>query len=39
MVAQLSPTLAADGGLPIAGLLKRVAPELRARLLKEFFLA
>jgi hypothetical protein len=39
MVAQLAPTMAADGGLPVAGLLNRVTPELRARLLKEFFLA
>jgi len=39
MVGQLAPTQAADGGLPIAGLLLRVAPELRTRLLKEFFLA
>jgi glycine cleavage system H protein len=39
MVAQLAPTMAADGGLPVAGLLKRVNPEIRARLLKEFFLA
>lgn len=39
MVAQLAPTMAADGGLPIAGLLTRVTPEVRAKLLKEFFLA
>ena len=38
MVAQLAPTMAADGGLPLAGLLTRVAPELREKLAKEFFL-
>ena len=38
MVAQLAPTMAADGGLPVAGLLARVAPELREKLAKEFFL-
>lgn len=38
MVAQLAPTMAADGGLPLAGLLARVTPELRQRLAKEFFL-
>jgi len=38
MVAQLAPTMAADGGLPLAGLLVRVAPELRQKLAKEFFL-
>lgn len=39
MVTQLAPTLAADGGVPVAGLLTRVTPEVRAKLLKEFFLA
>jgi len=39
MVAQLAPTMAADGGLPLAGLLARVTPELREKLAKEFFLA
>ena len=38
-VAQLAPTMAADGGLPAPGLLMRVTPELRQKLLKEFFLA
>ena len=38
MVAQLAPTMAADGGLPLAGLLARVTPELRQKLAKEFFL-
>ncbi len=39
MVAQLAPTMAADGGLPTTGLLTRVAPELREKLVKEFLLA
>jgi glycine cleavage system H protein len=39
MTAQLAPTMAADGGLPLAGLLTRVSPELREKLVKEFFLA
>jgi hypothetical protein len=39
MVAQLAPTMAADGGLPMPGLLMRVTPELRQKLVKEFFLA
>ena len=39
MVAQLAPTMAADGGVPLPGLLARVAPELREKLAKEFFLA
>ena len=38
MVSQLAPTMAADGGSPMAGLLTRVEPELRERLAKEFFL-
>ena len=39
MVAQLAPTMAADGGLPVSGLLTRVEPELREKLAKGFFLA
>lgn len=39
MVPQMSPAMAADGGLPEAGLLMRVEPAVRASLLKEFFLA
>lgn len=39
MVSQLAPTMAADGGLPMAGLLQRVSTELRGKLVKEFFLA
>ncbi len=39
MVAELAPAMAADGGVPIAGLLARVEPEIRKKLLAEFFLA
>lgn len=39
MVGQLAPTMAADGGLPVVGLMTRVNPEVRERLAKEFFLA
>ncbi|HEX3322716.1 MAG TPA: glycine cleavage system protein H [Terriglobales bacterium] len=38
MVAQLAPTMAADGGVPIPGLLARVEPDVRQKLIKEFFL-
>ena len=38
MVAQLVPTMAADGGVPMAGLLARVEPDVRQKLIKEFFL-
>lgn len=39
MLAQLSPTLAQDGGLPLAGILAQVNPELRQKVIKEFFLS
>ena len=39
MVAQLSPTMAADGGVPLPGLLMRIAPEVREQVAREFFLA
>jgi hypothetical protein len=39
MLAPLSPALAQDGGLPVGGLLARVTPELREKLVKEFFLS
>lgn len=39
MVSQLAPTMVADGGVPMPGLLMRVAPELREALVKEFLLA
>ena len=38
MVAELAPAMAADGGVPVAGLLARVEPEVRQKVLKEFFL-
>lgn len=34
-----SPALAQDGGSPIGGLLPRLTPELRQKVLKEFFLS
>src|ERR1022692_2392655 len=34
-----SPALAQDGGHPISGLLPRLAPELRQKVVKEFFLS
>ena len=39
MVAQLAPTMAADGGIPVAGLLARLEPSVRKQVGKEFFLA
>jgi hypothetical protein len=39
MVTQLAPTTAADGGVPMPGLLMRVTAELREKLAKEFLLA
>jgi glycine cleavage system H protein len=39
MVPQMSPALAADGGVPVSGLLSRVDEDVRQKLLKEFFLA
>ena len=39
LVAQMAPTMAADGGLPVAGLLSRVPVEVRQQLAKEFFLS
>jgi glycine cleavage system H lipoate-binding protein len=39
MVPQLAATMAADGGLPVEGLLMRVSAEVRQELVKEFFLA
>ena len=38
MLAQTSPALAQDGGLPLRGLLGRVPQDLRQKLVKEFFL-
>jgi glycine cleavage system H lipoate-binding protein len=39
MVPQMAGAMAADGGLPVAGLLRRLEPEVRKNLLTEFFLA
>ena len=39
MVPQMEGAMVADGGLPVAGLLRRLEPEVRNNLLKEFFLA
>jgi glycine cleavage system H lipoate-binding protein len=39
MLAQLSPAMAQDGGLPVKGLLGKVTPELREKLVDEFFLS
>jgi glycine cleavage system H lipoate-binding protein len=38
MAAEGSSRLAQDGGLPVDGLLTRLRPELRQRVVKEFFL-
>lgn len=34
-----SPALAQDGGSPISGLLPQLTPELRQKVVKEFFLS
>jgi glycine cleavage system H protein len=39
MLAQMSPQLAQDGGLPVSGLLARLDPELGQKVVKEFFLS
>ena len=39
MVEQLAPAMAADGGVPVAGVLANVPRELREQLVKEFFLS
>jgi len=39
MLAQLSPSMAQDGGVPLKGLLGRMSAELRQKVAKEFFLA
>lgn len=38
LVTQLNPALAQDGGQPISGILARVAPEVRQKIVAEFFL-
>ncbi len=37
-VAKLNPALAQDGGVPLSGLLARVEPDLRKKLITDFFL-
>lgn len=39
MVEQLAPAMAADGGVPVAGVLANVPHEVREQLVKEFFLS
>jgi glycine cleavage system H lipoate-binding protein len=39
MLAQLAPSYAQDGGLPIRGLLKQLPAELRQNIVKELFLS
>ena len=39
MVEQLGPAMAADGGVPVAGVLANVPREVRDQLVKEFFLS
>jgi glycine cleavage system H protein len=39
MVPQMAPAMAADGGLPVSGLLGQTDPETRKKMLQEFFLA
>jgi glycine cleavage system H lipoate-binding protein len=37
-IAKLNPALAQDGGIPVPGLLQRVSPDLRQRIITELFL-
>ena len=39
LLTQNAPALAQDGGLPVRGLLNQLTPELRQRVIKEFFLS
>lgn len=39
ILAQLSPALAQDGGQPLGGALGRLEPELKQRVIQEFFLS
>ena len=39
MTQQISPALAQDGGVPIKGLLSKLEPGIRRKLIQEFFLA
>jgi glycine cleavage system H lipoate-binding protein len=38
-VAKLNPALAQDGGVPLSGVLLRVEPDLRRKLIADFFLS
>lgn len=38
-VAKLNPALAQDGGVPLSGVLQRVEPDLRRKLIADFFLS
>ena len=38
LVTQLNPAMAQDGGQPVSGILARVAPEIRQKIVAEFFL-
>jgi glycine cleavage system H lipoate-binding protein len=38
-IAKQNPALAQDGGVPLKGILQRLQPELRQKLIKEFFLS
>lgn len=38
LVTQLNPALAQDGGQPVSGILSRVAPEVRQKIVSDFFL-
>jgi glycine cleavage system H protein len=38
MVAQMDPSLAQDGGMPGKGLLGKLSPQMRKRVVNEFFL-
>jgi hypothetical protein len=38
ILSPLTPELAQDGGLPVKGLLSKVTPELKQKLVDEFFL-
>ena len=39
MLGELSPAMAQDGGLPMRGVLTRLSPEQREKIVKEFFLS
>lgn len=37
-IAKLNPALAQDGGVPVTGVLLKVSPEIRQKLINDFFL-